>query len=330
MKKILNDPRKAADEAMDGMVLSQSKVIKRIPGRRIVVRTNSPVQGKVALICGGGSGHEPAHSGYVGKGMLDAAVMGDVFTSPAPGDVLTAIQAVNGKAGVLIIIWNYSGDVMNFTGAEESAREMGIDADHVLVNDDVAIKETGNRRGVGGTIFVEKIAGANAEHRASLQEVKAVAEKVIANSRSMGVALTPCVVPAVGKPTFTIGEGDIELGIGIHGEPGVQRSKMMTSKEIADYLITNIASDQKLSAGNDVALMVQGMGGTSNMEKFILYKDIRETLDKLGVRVTNSFVGEFTPSMEMVGAQITILKLDGELRQLLEEPTEAPGWHLWS
>ncbi len=330
MKKILNDPRKAADEAMDGMVLSQSKVIRRIPGRRIIVRTNSPVSGKVALICGGGSGHEPAHSGYVGKGMLDAAVMGDVFTSPAPGDVLTAIRAVNGKAGVLIIIWNYSGDVMNFTGAEESARDMGIDTDHVIVNDDVAIKETSKRRGVGGTIFVEKIAGAKAEHRASLQEVTAVAEKVIANSRSMGVALTPCVVPAVGKPTFTIGEDEIELGIGIHGEPGVQRSKMMTSKEIADYLITNIASDQKLSAGNEVALMVQGMGGTSNMEKFILYKDIRETLDKLGLRVTDSFVGEYTPSMEMVGAQITILKLDGELKQLLEEPTEALGWHLWS
>ncbi len=330
MKKILNDPRKAADEAMDGMVLSQAKVIRRIPGRRIIVRTDSPVLGKVALICGGGRGHEPAHSGYVGKGMLDAAVMGDVFTSPAPGDVLTAIQSVHGKAGVLLIIWNYSGDVMNFTAAEESAREMGIEVDHVTVNDDVAIKDTSKRRGVGGTIFVEKIAGAKAEHRASLQEVKTVAEKVIANSRSMGVALTPCVVPAVGKPTFTIGEGEIELGIGIHGEPGVQRSKMMASKDIAAYLGTNIASDQKLSAGDQVALMVQGMGGTSNMEKFILYKDVRETLDKLELRVADSFVGEYTPSMEMAGAQITILKLDDELKRLLEEPTEAPGWHPWS
>jgi dihydroxyacetone kinase-like protein len=330
MKKILNDPKRAAEEAMDGMVLSQPQILKRIPGRRIVVRTSSPVRGKVALICGGGSGHEPAHTGYVGKGMLDAAVMGDVFTSPALGDIMTAIQAVNGKAGILLIIWNYGGDVMSFTSAEETAHKMGIDTDHVIVNDDVAIKDVRKRRGVGGTIFVQKIAGAKAEHKASLDEVKRVAVKVIDNARSMGIALTPCIVPAVGKPTFTIGEEEIELGIGIHGEPGVQRSNMMKSTQIAEYLVRNIAPDAKLSRGDEVAVMVQGMGGTSNMEKFILYKDVHAQLGNLGVKVCNSFVGEYTPSMEMVGAQLTVLKLDEELRKLLEDPTEAPGWHVWS
>jgi dihydroxyacetone kinase-like protein len=207
---------------------------------------------------------------------------------------------------------------------------MGIDTDHVIVNDDVAIKDVRKRRGVGGTIFVQKIAGAKAEHKASLDEVKRVAVKVIDNARSMGIALTPCIVPAVGKPTFTIGEEEIELGIGIHGEPGVQRSNMMKSTQIAEYLVRNIAPDAKLSRGDEVAVMVQGMGGTSNMEKFILYKDVHAQLGNLGVKVCNSFVGEYTPSMEMVGAQLTVLKLDEELRKLLEDPTEAPGWHVWS
>jgi dihydroxyacetone kinase-like protein len=330
MKKILNDPKKAADEAMDGMVLSHANILRRIPNRRIVVRTSSPVQGKVALICGGGSGHEPAHSGYVGKGMLDAAVMGDVFTSPAPGDIINAIQSVNGNAGVLLIIWNYGGDVMNFTSAQEAARDMGINTDHVIVNDDVAIKDVKKRRGVGGTIFVQKIAGAKAEHKDSLDEVKRVAEKVIGNARSMGIALTPCIVPAVGKPTFTIGEEEIELGIGIHGEPGVQRSKMMRSTEMAEYLVRNIAQDAGSSKGDEVAVMIQGMGGTSNMEKFIFYGDVHKQLRNLGVIVRDSFIGEYTPSMEMVGLQLTLLRLDEELRKLLEEPTDAPGWHGWS
>ena len=315
---------------MEGMVRAVPHTLRRISDRRIVVRVSSPVRGKVGLICGGGSGHEPAHVGYVGRGMLDAAVMGDVFTSPAPGDILNAIKAVNGEAGVLLIIWNYGGDVMNFTSSEESAREVGILVDHVIVNDDVAIKDLKKRRGVGGTIFVQKIAGAKAEHMEKLDEVKRTAEKVITNVRSMGVALTPCVVPALGKPTFTIGEDEIELGIGIHGEPGVQRSKMMTSKEIAEYLTRNIASDLNISTEDQLAVMVQGMGGTSNMEKFIFYKDVRNQIESLGAKVRNSFIGEYTPSMEMVGLQLTILKLDDELGNLLEEPTEAPGWHMWS
>jgi len=330
MKKILNDPKKAAEEAMEGIVLSQPQILARIPGRRIVTRKSCPVIGKVGLICGGGSGHEPAHSGYVGRGMLDAAVMGDVFTSPAPGDIITAIEAVNGKAGVLLIIWNYTGDVMNFTFAEEAAREKGITTDHVIVNDDVAIKDPKKRRGVGATIFLQKIAGAKAEKRATLEEVKKVAERVIANSKSMGIALTPCIVPAVGKPTFTISEDEIELGIGIHGEPGVQRAKLMKSEEIAAYLVNNIVGELGASDGDEVAVMVQGMGGTSNMEKFIFFKDVYHQITKQRLNIGCSFIGEYTPSMEMDGIHLTLLKLDKELRALLEEPTEAPGWHVWS
>jgi dihydroxyacetone kinase-like protein len=330
MKKILNDPKKAAEESMDGIVLSQSQILRRIPGRRIVVRKSPPVIGKVGLICGGGSGHEPAHSGYVGRGMLDAAVMGDVFTSPAPGDIITAIESVTGGAGVLLIVWNYTGDVMNFTFAEESAREKGVATDHVIVNDDVAIKDTKKRRGVGGTVFVQKIAGAKAEQKASLEEVKRVAESVIRNCKSMGIALSPCIVPAVGKPTFTISEDEVELGIGIHGEPGVQKAKMMKSEEIAAYLVNNIVPELGASQGDEVAVMVQGMGGTSNMEKFIFFRDAYNQIAKHGLNVRSSFIGEYTPSMEMTGIHLTILKLDDELRALLEESTEAPGWHVWS
>jgi len=330
LKKVLDNPASAADDALEGMVLASPEILRRLPGRRVVVRKDSPVKGKVALICGGGSGHEPAHVGYVGRGMLDAAVMGDVFTSPAPADILAAIQSVDGGAGVLLDIWNYGGDVMNFTLAERKATEAGIKVEHVVVNDDVAIKDVPKRRGVGATIFVQKMAGAKAERRASLAEVKRIAEKVISNSRSMGVALTPCVVPSVGRATFTIGEDELELGIGIHGEPGVQRSKMMTSDEISEYLVSNIVDDLHLSKGERLAIMVQGMGGTSNMEKFVFYRDVRRHLDSKGLVPAMSFVGEYTPSMEMVGVHLTVLRLDEELESLLEEPTDAPGWHPWS
>jgi phosphoenolpyruvate---glycerone phosphotransferase subunit DhaK len=330
MKKVLDNPASAADDALEGMVMASPEILRRLPGRRVVVRKESPVMGKVALICGGGSGHEPAHVGYVGRGMLHAAVMGDVFTSPAPADIIAAIQSVDGGAGVLLVIWNYGGDVMNFNLAERKATESGIRVDHVVVNDDVAIRDSPKRRGVGGTILVQKIAGAKAEGGATLEEVKQTAEKVISNSRSMGVALTPCVVPSVGRATFTIGEDELELGIGIHGEPGVQRSKMMTSDEISEYLVSNIADDLQLGQGDRLAVMVQGMGGTSNMEKFIFYRDVRKHLDTRGLASAKSFIGEYTPSMEMVGVHLTILRLDEELERLLDEPTRAPGWHTWS
>jgi dihydroxyacetone kinase-like protein len=330
LKKFLDDPASAAEDALEGMVLSRPDVLRRIPGRRIVVRRDAPVKGKVALVSGAGSGHEPAHVGYVGRGMLDAAAMGDVFSAPASGDILTAIGAADGGRGVLLIVPNYGGDVLNFGLAERKARESGIAIERVLVNDDVAIEDVAKRRGVGSAILAEKVAGARAERGGTFAEVKGAAEKVVSNSRSMGVALTPCTIPAVGRPTFTVGDDELELGIGIHGEAGVKRARMMTADEISGFLVSRIADDLKLSGGDRVAVMVQGMGGTSNMEKFIFYRDVCRHLAARDVVVVDSFVGEYTASMEMAGAHLTILRLDEELKGLLDEPTDAPAWHSWS
>ena len=334
MKKILDNPTSVANDALEGMVLSSPEVLRRIPGKRIVLRKDAPIKGKVTLVSGAGSGHEPGHVGYVGRGMLDAAAMGDVFSAPGAGDVLTAIQLANGGIGVLLVLPNYGGDVLNFTLAERKAREAGIHTEHVLVNDDVSIKERSQRRGVGAAIFVEKIAGAFAERgrggTTTLGDVKRIAETVVSNSGSMGVALAPCTIPAVGRPTFTIGEDELELGIGIHGEPGVERAKMMTADAISEYLVSRIAEDVHLASGDRVAVMAQGMGGTSNMEKFIFYRDVCRHLVSRGIFPANSFVGEYTASMEMQGVHLTLLRLSEELKGLLEDPTEAPAWHSWS
>jgi phosphoenolpyruvate---glycerone phosphotransferase subunit DhaK len=330
LKKFLDDPASAAEDALEGMVLSRPDVLRRIPGKRIVVRADAPVRGKVALVSGAGSGHEPAHVGYVGRGMLDGAAMGDVFSAPASGDILTAIQATESGNGVLLIVPNYGGDVLNFGLAERRARESGITVERTLVNDDVAIEDEARRRGVGTAILAEKIAGAKAERGATLSEVRELAERVVSGGRSMGVALTPCTIPAVGRPTFTIPDDELELGIGIHGEPGVKRSRMMTSDQISGFLVDRIAEDLELSSGDGVAVLAQGMGGTSNMEKFIFYRDVRRHLATRNVTVLESFVGEYTASMEMVGAHLTILRLDEELKSLLDAPTDAPAWHSWS
>jgi len=333
LKKLLDDPKSVADDALEGMVLSCPSVLRRIPGKRIVLRRDGPVRGKVALVSGAGSGHEPAHVGYVGRGMLDAVAMGDVFSAPGAGDVLTAIRSADGGSGVLLVLPNYGGDVLNFGLAERQARGAGIPTEHVLVNDDVSIREKGKRRGVGAAILVEKIAGAKAERDvggATLADVKAVAEAVVANAGSMGAALAPCVIPAVGRPTFTIGDDELELGIGIHGEAGVERVGMMTADAVSERLVGRIAEDLRLSRGDRVAVLAQGMGGTSNMEKFIFYRDVRRQLGSLGVVAAASYVGEYTASMEMAGVHLTLLRLNDELEELLGEPTEAPAWHAWS
>lgn len=330
MKKFLDDPASAAEDALEGMVLSRPDVLRRIPGKRIVVRKDAPVKGKVALVSGAGSGHEPAHVGYVGRGMLDGVAMGEVFSAPASGDILSAIHACDGDRGVLLVVPNYGGDVLNFGLAERRARQSGVQIERVLVNDDVAISDPAKRRGVGGAILAEKIAGANAEKGAALGQVKKVAEAVVSACGSMGVALTPCVIPAVGRPTFTIGDHELELGIGIHGEPGVKRAEMMSANDISGFLVSSIAEELKLSGGERVAVLAQGMGGTSNMEKFIFYRDVCKHLTARNITVVDSFVGEYTASMEMAGAHLTILRLDEELRSLLEEPTDAPAWHSWS
>jgi dihydroxyacetone kinase-like protein len=282
----------------------------------------------VALVSGGGSGHEPAHGGYVGTGMLDGAVAGAVFTSPTPDQILEAIHAVSTDKGVLLVIKNYTGDVMNFEMAEEMAQGEGIQVKHVVTNDDVAVKDslyTVGRRGVAGTIFVHKIAGAKAEAGGSLDEVQAVAQKVIDNVRTMGVALTPCMVPAAGKPGFTLNEDEMEVGIGIHGEPGTHREAVRPADEIVDHLLDRILADIDYT-GHEVAVMVNGSGGTPLMELFILNNHVHDVLTAKGIRIYKTFVGNYMTSIEMQGFSLSLLRLDDEMKALLDAPADTPAW----
>ncbi|KYH29214.1 MULTISPECIES: dihydroxyacetone kinase subunit DhaK [Clostridium] len=328
MKKLINNPENVVQEMLDGMVLAHPEYIKKLDEFNVIVRKNSPVQGKVALVSGGGSGHEPAHGGYVGKGMLNAAVAGEVFTSPTPDQIYEAIKAVDGGAGVLLVVKNYTGDVMNFEMAKDMAEMDGISVDYVVVNDDVAVENstyTAGRRGIAGTIFVHKIAGAKAETGASLTEVKVVAEKVIKNVRSMGMALTPCIVPAAGKANFTLAENEMEIGMGIHGEPGTHRETIKTADEIAEHLVNKILGDMPLNEGEEVAVMVNGLAGTPLMELYIVNRKVNQMLQAKGVKVYKTLVGEFMTSLEMAGCSVSILKLDDELKELLDAPADTPA-----
>ncbi|NSA02038.1 dihydroxyacetone kinase-like protein [Clostridium beijerinckii] len=271
MKKIINDANLVLEDMLKGMVAAHPEYIKKLENADVLVRVDSPIDGKVALVSGGGSGHEPAHGGYVGKGMLDAAVAGAVFTSPTPDQVYEAIKAVDLGKGVLLVIKNYTGDVMNFEMAKDMAEMEGINVKTVVVNDDVAVENstyTAGRRGIAGTVFIHKIAGAKAETGASLEEVTRVAEKVISNVRSMGMAISSCIVPAAGKPNFTLGENEMEIGMGIHGEPGTHREEIKTADEITEHLMSKILEDIKLSSGEEVAVMVNGLSSTPLMELY--------------------------------------------------------------
>ncbi len=286
-------------------------------------------QGKVALVSGGGSGHEPAHGGYVGRGMLDAAVAGPVFTSPTPDMVYEGIKAVATDAGVLCIVKNYTGDVMNFEMAVDMAKDDDIKADYVVVNDDVAVEDssfTTGRRGVAGTILVHKIAGARAEEGGTLEEVKAVAEKVIANVRTMGMAIKPCTVPAAGKPGFELPEDEMEIGIGIHGEPGTHREKLQKANEIAKQLLDKILADIDYS-GKEVAVIVNGMGATPLMELYIVNNFVQDYLKEKNVRVYDTMVGNYMTSIEMAGFSLTLLRLDDELKRLYDAPADTAAIH---
>lgn len=319
MKKIINDPNEAVQDMLEGLVMAYPQKLKRLAETTVVMRKNVPVTGKVGLVSGGGSGHEPAHAGYVGKGMLDAAVAGEVFTSPTPDQVLEAIKAVDSGNGVFLVIKNYTGDVMNFEMAAELAEAEGIQVEKVIVNDDVAVEDssfTTGRRGIAGTVFVHKIAGAKAEEGAELSEVKRVAEKVVANVRSMGMALTPCIVPASGKPSFQLDENEMEIGIGIHGEPGIERKRIGTAMEIAHELTEKILKDREFSG--DVAVMINGLGATPEMELYILNKNVQKILSEKGIHVYKTYVGEYMTSLEMAGCSLTLLQLDEELKSLLD------------
>ncbi|MTW87968.1 dihydroxyacetone kinase subunit DhaK [Virgibacillus dakarensis] len=329
MKKIVNDPERVVQDMIQGLVTAHPGSVKQLPDTTVITRKDAPVSGKVGLVSGGGSGHEPAHAGYVGKGMLDAAVAGEVFTSPTPDQVLEAIKAVDSGAGVLLIIKNYTGDVMNFEMAAEMAEAEGIQVEKVVVNDDVAVEDssfTSGRRGIAGTVFVHKIAGAMAEKGGSLQEVKAVAEKVIRNVRSMGVATSPCTVPAAGKPSFELADDEMEVGIGIHGEPGIERKKVATADEIAGELTDKILTDLDF-ANSDVAVMINGLGATPEMELYIVNGKVQAILADQGMNVYKTFVGEFMTSLEMAGCSVTLLKLDNQLKELLDAPSTAPAFY---
>ncbi len=327
MKKLINAPEDVVDEALAGMAAAHADLI-RVEAPNIVVRRNAPRPGKVGIISGGGSGHEPMHGGFVGMGMLDAACPGAVFTSPVPDQMLAATKAVDGGAGVLHIVKNYTGDIMNFEMAAEMARAEGIDVSAIVIADDVAVKDslwTAGRRGVGGTVLAEKIVGAAAEAGADLATVTALCQKVQDNVRSMGMALTSCTVPQAGKPTFEIGDDEMEIGVGIHGEPGRTRMKLASADEITDMLATPILDDLPFERGDKVLAFVNGMGGTPLIELYIVYNALKKILDGRGVVIARNLVGDYITSLDMAGFSITLLRLDDEFTRLWDAPVHTPG-----
>jgi dihydroxyacetone kinase-like protein len=331
MKKLINAPDNVVPEALQGLAAAHADIVRVDLANRLVLRRDAPRSGKVGLVSGGGSGHEPLHSGFVGRGMLDAACAGAIFTSPVPDQVLAATKAVDGGAGVLHIVKNYSGDVMNFEMAAELAQAEGIEVATVVTNDDVAVRDslyTTGRRGVGVTVLVEKIAGAKAEEGAPLPAVAEVARLVNENGRSMGMALTSCTVPAAGRPTFDLGDDEMEIGIGIHGEPGRRREKIKSAREIAEILATPILEDLPFKAGDPVLAFVNGMGGTPLIELYLMYHQLDRLLRAHDITIARSLVGNYITSLEMAGCSFTLLRLNEEFVRLWDAPvrTAALSW----
>jgi phosphoenolpyruvate---glycerone phosphotransferase subunit DhaK len=331
MKKLINDPRAVVDESVEGFGMAHADIVDVHPEPKYVVRKGAPVAGKVALVSGGGSGHEPLHAGFVGFGMLDAAVPGAVFTSPTPDQIIPATVAVDSGAGVVHIVKNYTGDVLNFETAAEMAQAEGVHVRSVLVNDDVAVEDslyTAGRRGVGGTVLVEKIAGASAQRGDDLDTVTAIAERVVANVRTMGVALSGCTVPHAGTPSFELAEDEIEIGIGIHGEPGRHKIAMEPADAITDRLLEPVLEDLALTSGDKVLLFVNGMGGTPQSELYIVYRRAAQVLAGRGATVERSLVGNYVTSLEMQGCSVSVLRLDEDMIRLWDAPvhTAALRW----
>ena len=327
MKKLINDPADVVAESLRGMAMAHPE-LRVDHANRIVYRADAPVAGKVGLISGGGSGHEPLHAGFVGRGMLDAACAGEVFTSPVPDQMLEATTKVNSGAGVLHIVKNYTGDVMNFEMAAELAAGEGITVESVVVDDDVAVQDstfTAGRRGVGATVLVEKIAGAAADEGRPLTEVAEVARRVNAAARSMGVALTSGTVPAVGHPTFELSDTEIELGIGIHGEPGRQRVPLQPARAVAELLVEPLLSDLDFTGADPVVLFLNSMGATPLIELYVMYAEVAAILEKAGVQITRSLVGPYITSLDMAGCSVTLLRADDELLRLWDHPVDTPA-----
>jgi dihydroxyacetone kinase-like protein len=328
MKKLINRPEDVVKEALAGMLAAHPDLIRVDVEQQVIVRKDAPVPNKVGVISGGGSGHEPMHGGFVGRGMLDAACPGAVFTSPVPDQILEATRAVSSGNGVLHIVKNYTGDVMNFEMAAELAAADGIEVASVVTNDDVAVQNslyTAGRRGVGVTVLLEKIVGGFAETGAPLNQVAALAHKVNEQGRSMGMALTSCTVPAAGKPTFDLGEDEMEIGIGIHGEPGRRRVKLAPAAEIVEMLVTPVIEDLGLKAGEQVLAFVNGMGGSPLIELYIVYNELQRILKGKQVSIGRSLVGNYITSLEMAGCSITLLRLDDELAKYWDAPVHTPA-----
>jgi dihydroxyacetone kinase-like protein len=328
MKKLINRPEDAVGQALEGVALAHAGTLRVHLDPAYVVRPDAPVPGKVAIVSGGGSGHEPMHTGFVGMGMLDAACPGQVFTSPTPDQMLAAAKATDGGAGVLFIVKNYTGDVMNFEMAAELARDEGIEVESVLIDDDVAVRDslfTAGRRGVGTTVLAEKICGAAAELRRPLEDVAALCRTVNANGRSMGMALTSCTVPMAGKPTFDIGPDEMEIGIGIHGEPGRERRAAASAHEVVEMLATAVLDDLPFRPGDQVLAFVNGMGGTPLMELYVVYNELHGLLERRSIRIARSLVGSYMTSLDMAGCSITLLRLDEQLRTLWDAPVSTAG-----
>jgi dihydroxyacetone kinase-like protein len=328
MKKLINQPDAVVSDALHGMEAAHPDLLRVNYDPPYVIRADAPVSGKVAIISGGGSGHEPMHGGYVGRGMLDAACPGEVFTSPTPDQMQAATMAVDGGAGVLHIVKNYTGDVMNFDMAAELARGEDVQVESVLTNDDVAVEDslyTAGRRGVGVTVLLEKICGGAAEDGRSLQEVAELGRRVNANGRSMGMALTPCITPASGSPSFELGDDEVEIGIGIHGEPGRFREKAGPASQVAERLVSPIVEDLPFSSGDSVLAFVNGMGGTPLIELYVVYAEVAKLLDGQGIKIERNLIGNFITSLEMQGCSITLLKLDDEMTRYWDAPVLTPA-----
>ncbi len=328
MKKILNNPNEFVVEMLEGLLKAHPEMLSYTGDDvQSIVRADAPVEGKVALATGGGSGHLPVFLGYVGKGLLDGCAVGDVFASPSADQMFEVTKGIHGGKGVLYIYGNYGGDVMNFDMASEMAEMEDIEVRTVLVKDDVASappEESDRRRGVAGLVFAYKVAGAKADLGGSLDEVEAVTIKALENIRSIGVALSPCTVPAAGRPTFTIGDDEMEIGMGIHGEPGMKREKLQTADKISARMADAILGDMPLKAGDKIAVMVNGLGATPPEELYIIYRKVHDILINMDVQVHKAYVGEFATSMEMAGASLTFFKLDQELTSLLDHPAQTP------
>jgi dihydroxyacetone kinase-like protein len=326
MKKLINAPDAVVREALEGMEAAHGDRLRINYDPYYVVRADAPVQGKVGIISGGGSGHEPMHGGFVGRGMLDAACPGEVFTSPTPDQMMEATKAVDGGAGVLHIVKNYTGDVMNFEMAADMAE--GIEVESVVTNDDVAVEDslyTAGRRGVGITVIAEKITGAAAEEGKSLKEVADICRRVNGQGRSMGMALTPCVTPGSGEPSFTLADDEMEIGIGIHGEPGRYREKLAPAHDVVERLATAVVEDLPYESGDNVLAFVNGMGGTPLVELYVVYRELHRFLEGRGITIARNLIGSYITSLEMAGCSITLLKLDDELTRLWDAPVDTPA-----